>query len=75
VLVDLDGDGSPSLVAGTSGGTVAVLDPATGAERAVYERDAPVLTGVTPANLTAAPGDEVLVRYADGRVVALEGTS
>jgi len=72
VLGDPDGDGSPELIAATNGGTVAVLDPATGAERAAYERDVPVWTGVTPANLTAAPGDELLVRYGDGRVVALE---
>jgi outer membrane protein assembly factor BamB len=72
VLGDPDGDDSPEVVAVTNGGTVAVLDPSTGAERAAYERDVPVWTGVTPANLTAAPGDEVLVRYGDGRVVALE---
>jgi len=72
VLADLDGDGTPSLVAATNGGTVAVLDPETGAERAAYERDLPLWTGVTPANLTAAPGEELLVRYGDGRVVALE---
>ncbi|WP_436908738.1 outer membrane protein assembly factor BamB family protein [Halosimplex marinum] len=72
VLADPDGDRSRELVAVTNGGTVAVLDPATGAERAAYERDVAVWTGVTPANLTAAPGDELLVRYGDGRVVALE---
>ncbi|MFC7196811.1 PQQ-binding-like beta-propeller repeat protein [Halosimplex aquaticum] len=72
VLADLDGDGERSLVAVTNGGRVAVLDPATGGERATYERDVPIWTGVTPANLTAAPGEELLVRYGDGRVVALE---
>ncbi|MFB6139228.1 MAG: PQQ-binding-like beta-propeller repeat protein [Halosimplex sp.] len=72
VLGDLDGDGAPELVAGTNGGTVAVLDPATGAELAAYERDDPIWTGSTTANLTDDPGEEILVRYGRGRVVALE---
>ncbi|WP_415379305.1 PQQ-binding-like beta-propeller repeat protein [Halosimplex sp. TS25] len=72
VLADLDGDGEPSLVAVTNGGTVSVLDPETGSERATYQRDVPIWTGATPTNLTATPGEELLVRYGDGRVVALE---
>ncbi|WP_459193676.1 outer membrane protein assembly factor BamB family protein [Halosimplex sp. J119] len=71
VLADLTGDGDRELAAVTNGGTVAVLDPASGAELAAYERDVPIWTGATPANLTAASGDELLVRYGDGRVVAL----
>lgn len=72
VLADLDGDGEALLVTATNAGTLAVLDPETGAERAAYERDVPVWTGVTAANLTDSPGAELLVRYGDGRVVALE---
>lgn len=71
VLADLTGDGDPELAAATADGTVAVLDPADGAELAAYRRDVPVWTHVTAANLTADPGREVLVRYGDGRVVAL----
>jgi outer membrane protein assembly factor BamB len=71
VLAELDGEGTPELAAATAGGTVAILDPADGSELAAYERDVPVWTTVTPANLTADPGRELLVRYGDGRVVAL----
>ena len=71
VLADLTGDGDRSLVAVSEEGTVVVLDPASGAERAAYERDVPVWTAVTPADLTDNPGLEILVRYGDGRVVAL----
>ncbi|PSP69349.1 hypothetical protein BRC79_04425 [Halobacteriales archaeon QH_8_67_27] len=72
VLADLDGEDEPELVAATNGGRVTVVDPETGSERATYERDVAVWTSVTPANLTTAPGEEMLVRYGDGRVVALE---
>lgn len=72
VLADLDGAGGPELVVATEAGTVAVLDPADGAELAAYEREVPVWTPLTPANLTDSPGAEILVRYGDGRVVALE---
>lgn len=75
VLADLDGEGGPELAVATEAGTVAVLDPADGAELAAYERDVPVWTPVTPANLTADPGQELLVRYGDGRVVALSYSS
>jgi len=75
VLADLDGEGGPELAVATESGTVAVLDPADGAELAAYERDVPVWTSVTPANLTDDPGLELLVRYGDGRVAALSYSS
>jgi outer membrane protein assembly factor BamB len=71
VLADLDGEGAPELAVASEAGTVSVLDPADGAELAAYERDVPVWTSVTTANLTDSPGREILVRYGDGRVVAL----
>lgn len=71
VLAELDGEGTPELAATTAGGTVAILDPADGSEIAAYEREVPVLTTVTPADLTDDPGRDLLVRYGDGRVVAL----
>lgn len=70
-LADLTGDDTPELAVATSGGTVAVLDPADGSELAAYERDVPVWTSITAADLTDDPGRELLVRYGDGRVVAL----
>jgi len=70
-LADLSGDGEPELVAPTRGGTVVVLDPGDGSEHAAYERATPILTGVTAADISDSPGDEILVRYGDGRVVAL----
>jgi outer membrane protein assembly factor BamB len=72
VVADLDGAGGPELVVATEAGTAAVLDPGDGEELAAYERDVPVWAPVTAANLTDSPGREVLVRYGDGRVVALE---
>jgi len=72
VLADLDGADDPELVVATETGSVSVLDPADGGQLAAYERDVPVWTPVTPANLTDSPGEEILVRYGDGRVVALE---
>jgi len=70
-LADLSGDGNPELVAPANGGTVAVLDPADGSERAAYERQTPIWTGVTAADISGSSGEEILVRYGDGRVVAL----
>jgi len=71
-LADLSGDGSLELVAPTRGGTVVVLDPADGSELAAYERATPIWTGVTAADISDSAGEEILVRYGDGRVVALE---
>ncbi|MEA5406159.1 PQQ-binding-like beta-propeller repeat protein [Haloarculaceae archaeon H-GB2-1] len=72
IVGDLTGDGSSELVATTNAGGVRILDPATGDELATSDREVPIWTFPTVANVTDDPGDEVLVRYADGRVVALE---
>lgn len=69
---DLNGDGSPEVVAVTSTGTVSVLDPETGSERATYSRDVPIYTYATVADVDGDGVDELFVRYGDGRVVALE---
>jgi len=53
-------------------GTVAVLDPETGAELALYERTVPVWTFPTVHDIDDDGAAEILVRYGDGRVVALE---
>jgi outer membrane protein assembly factor BamB len=71
VLADVDGDGTPEVAAAANDGTVAVLDPASGAELAAFQRAVPVWTQLTPADLDGADGAELLVRYGDGRVVAL----
>jgi outer membrane protein assembly factor BamB len=75
VLTDLDGTGRSELVVATEAGTVAVLDPVDGEELAAHERDVPVWTSVTPAELTGDATPELLVRYGDGRVVALSYSS
>jgi outer membrane protein assembly factor BamB len=75
VLADVTGDGRPEVVAVTNGGVVAVLDAATGAELAAYERSVPIWTVPTPADVDDDGRAEVLVRYGDGRVVALEYAS
>jgi hypothetical protein len=54
----------------TNGGTVVVLGPG-GRELAAYERSVPVWTFPTLADLDGDGASEVLVRYGDGRVVAL----
>lgn len=69
---DLNGDGSQEVVAVTSTGTVTVLDPETGGERATYSRDVPIYTYPTVADVTGDGTAELFVRYGDGRVVALE---
>jgi len=67
VLGDLDGDGSPELVAVTNDGLVRVLDPASGAVLATYERDEDVAMFT---HATVADGS-IYVIYGDGQVVAL----
>ncbi|WP_254543954.1 outer membrane protein assembly factor BamB family protein [Halomarina pelagica] len=71
VVGDVTGDGQPDLVAVTGSGTVAVLDPASGEERAAYDRDVPIRTYPTLANVDDDPAAEILARYGDGRVVLL----
>lgn len=65
------GSDRTAIVAAARDGTVALLDPATGAERAAYARNVPVWTYPTPADIDGDGTDEILVRYGDGRVVAL----
>lgn len=72
VVADVDGDGTEEVVAATEGGTVVVLAPDSGAELARYERSVPIWTFVTPADLDDDGDAEILVRYGDGRVVALD---
>lgn len=71
VLGDLTGDGQLELLAVTNGGRALVLDPGTGEKRASYERSVPIWTFATLADVTDDPGQEILLRYGDGRVVAL----
>lgn len=72
VVASTDGGNGTAVVAAARDGTVSLLDPATGAERAAYGRDVPVWTYPTPADLDGDGTDEILVRYGDGRVVALD---
>lgn len=72
VLGDIDGDARPEVVGVLSSGTVVVLDPETGAERALYERSVPIWTFPTVHDIDDDDAAEILVRYGDGRVVALE---
>ncbi len=72
VLGDVDRDGSPEVIVVTRAGTVAVLAADTGAELARYRRDVPIWTFARPADLDDDGRAEVLVRYGDGRVVALD---
>jgi outer membrane protein assembly factor BamB len=71
VVGNVTGD-TPAVVAATKAGTVAVLDGATGRELAAYERSVPVWTFPTLADLDDDADEEILVRYGDGRVVALD---
>ena len=71
VVATLDGGSEQLVVVAATDGTVSLLDPETGAERAAYARDVPVWTHPTPADIDGDGADEVLVRYGDGRVVAL----
>jgi len=75
VTADVAGDGRPEVLAATEGGRVVVLDPETGAELAGYERSVPIWTFVRPVDLDDDGDAEVLVRYGDGRVIALQYTA
>ena len=74
VLTDVGGDERPEIVAVANDGTVAVLDAASGAELAAYERTVPVWTSATPADIDGDGNTELLVMFGDGRVVALDYT-
>lgn len=74
VLGDVNGDNQSEVIAVTSGGTVTVLDSSSGNELAAYERNVPIRTFATPADIDADGHDEILARYGDGRVVALDYT-
>jgi len=72
VLGDVNGDGQSEVIAVTETGSVVVLDAESGAELARYERNVPIWTFATPADIDDDSRMEILVRYGDGRVVALE---
>lgn len=72
VLGDVDGDGDAEVIAVTRAGIVSVLDAGSGAETARYERNVPIWTFATPADIDDDGSAEILVRYGDGRVVALD---
>jgi outer membrane protein assembly factor BamB len=72
VLGDVNGDGQSEVIAVTNTGDVAVLDAESGAELARYERNVPIWTFATPADIDDDGRMEILVRYGDGRVVALD---
>lgn len=72
VTADVTGDGRLEVITVTNEGTVAVLDAESGAELARYERSVRIWTFATPADLDDDGRAEMLVRYGDGRVVALD---
>jgi len=71
VLGDVTGDGQPEVIAVAETGNVVVLDAESGAELARYERNVPIWTFATPADIDDDGRMDILVRYGDGRVVAL----
>lgn len=75
VLGDVNGDGRFEVIAVTNAGTVTVLEPESGTELAAYERNVPIWTFPTPADIDDDGRAEILVRYGDGRVVALDYAS
>lgn len=72
VLGDVNADGESEVITATETGSVVVLDAGSGSELARYERNVPIWTFVTPADVDDDGSAEVLVRYGDGRVVALD---
>lgn len=75
VLANVDRNGGSEVIAVSRAETVTVLDEASGGKLAAYERLVSIYTFPTPADIDAEDDEEVLVRYGDGRVVALEYTS
>lgn len=75
VLGDVTGDNSTEVVAVTNAGTVAVPDGETGEELAAYQRTVQIWTFPTLTDLDSDDEKEILVRYGDGRVVALDWQS
>jgi outer membrane protein assembly factor BamB len=74
VLADVDGEAGPEVVSVLETGTVVVVDPDSGAEQARYERDVPVWTAPSVADIDGDGVNEIIVRYGDGRVVRLDYT-
>jgi outer membrane protein assembly factor BamB len=72
VLGDVTGDGRPEVIGVTNTGTVVILDADSGDQVGRYERSVPVRTFATPADIDDDGRAEILVRYGDGRVVALD---
>ena len=72
VVADVTGDDSVEVITVTNSGRVAVLDAVSGEELARYERSVPIWTVPTPADIDDDSRAELLVRYGDGRVVALD---
>lgn len=71
VLGNFDRDKAAELVAVSQDGTVAVVNPKTGAITARYTRDVPMWTYPAVADIDADGRTEILAIYGDGRVVAL----
>ena len=74
-LGDVDGDGSPELVAMAQEGVVYVLNPNSGDQLAAYEREIPIWTYPALADIDDDGDEDILVMYGDGRVVALSYSS
>lgn len=72
ILAEVDDQENPVVVAGSRDGVLVVLDAGSGAELAAYERRVPIRTFPTAADIDGDNSDETLVRYGDGRVVALD---
>ncbi len=72
VIGDVTGDGRPEVIGVTNTGTVVILDADSGDQVGRYERSVPIWTFATPADIDDDGQDEILVRYGDGRVVALD---